>query len=235
MVREDARHQPVGDIVPRVVRSEDVVKPAIARSERTLTQLLLALDASRDAASDFATESAALLAAGQGHEALAQLDADGARKKEEREGALAEKRAERAALGVSAEGVRCEVQEQFAYETYVLFTYERLRDVRIVYAPPRSLGNFGGDEDNFEWPRHTADFALLRAYVAPCIAATAADNFQVVTGQRIVPRNLALIERRAIMPCPDFRAHQSPSRQALSPSASLSVRRSSGGQQEYVR
>ncbi|KAH8060246.1 peptidase S46 [Aureococcus anophagefferens] len=67
-----------------------------------------------------------------------------------------------AALGVSAEGVRCEVQEQFAYETYVLFTYERLRDVRIVYAPPRSLGNFGGDEDNFEWPRHTADFALLR-------------------------------------------------------------------------
>ena len=72
-----------------------------------------------------------------------------------------------AALGVSAEGVRCEVQEQFAYETYVLFTYERLRDVRIVYAPPRSLGNFGGDEDNFEWPRHTADFALLRAYVAP--------------------------------------------------------------------
>src|SRR3546814_2314861 len=49
------------------------------------------------------------------------------------------------------------------------------------------------------------------------IAATAADNFQVVTGQRIVPRNLALIERRAIMPCPDFRAHQSPSRQALSP------------------
>jgi hypothetical protein len=55
------------------------------------------------------------------------------------------------------------------------------------------------------------------------------------TGQRIVPRNLALIERRAIMPCPDFRAHQSPSRQALSPSASLSVRRSSGGQQEYVR
>ena len=72
-----------------------------------------------------------------------------------------------AALGVSAEGVRCEVQEQFAYETYVLFTYERLRDVRIVYAPPRSLGNFGGDEDNFEWPRHTADFALLRAYVSP--------------------------------------------------------------------
>src|SRR3546814_2402098 len=46
------------------------------------------------------------------------------------------------------------------------------------------------------------------------IAATAADNFHVVAGQRIVPRNLALIERRAIMPRPDFRAHQSPSRHA---------------------
>ena len=51
--------------------------------------------------------------------------------------------------------------------TYVLFTYERLRDVRLVYAPPMSLGCFGGDTDNFEWPRHTADFTLLRAYVAP--------------------------------------------------------------------
>ncbi len=49
----------------------------------------------------------------------------------------------------------------------VLFTYERLRDVRIVYVPPLSLGNFGGDTDNFEWPRHTADFTLMRAYVSP--------------------------------------------------------------------
>ena len=40
--------------------------------------------------------------------------------------------------------------------SYVLFTYERLRDVRIVYVPPLPLGNFGGDTDNFEWPRHTA-------------------------------------------------------------------------------
>ena len=52
-------------------------------------------------------------------------------------------------------------------KTYVLFTYERLRDVRLVYAPPMALGCFGGDTDNFEWPRHTADFTLLRAYVAP--------------------------------------------------------------------
>src|SRR3546814_9164371 len=67
------------------------------------------------------------------------------------------------------------------------------------------------------------------------IAATATDNFQVVTGQRIVTCNLALIERRVIMPRPDFQAHQSTPRQASSPSLCLSVRRSSGGQDEYVR
>ena len=60
--------------------------------------------------------------------------------------------------------ISTQVQEMFANEKYLLFTYERLRDVRIAYAPPAALGNFGGDADNFEWPRHTADFALLRAY-----------------------------------------------------------------------
>ena len=65
------------------------------------------------------------------------------------------------------EGIRCDVQEMLPNESYVLFTYERLKDVRIVYVPPKSLGNFGGDTDNFEWPRHTADFTLLRAYVSP--------------------------------------------------------------------
>lgn len=65
------------------------------------------------------------------------------------------------------DGVRCDVQEMLPNESYVLFTYERLKDVRIVYVPPKSLGNFGGDTDNFEWPRHTADFTLLRAYVGP--------------------------------------------------------------------
>jgi len=65
------------------------------------------------------------------------------------------------------EGRRCDVQEMLPNESYVLFTYERLRDVRIVYVPPKSLGGFGGDQDNFEWPRHTADFTLLRAYVGP--------------------------------------------------------------------
>jgi len=64
-------------------------------------------------------------------------------------------------------GLRCEVKEMWPEKSYVLFTFERLRDVRIVYVPPMSLGKFGGDTDNFEWPRHTADFTLLRAYVGP--------------------------------------------------------------------
>ena len=69
------------------------------------------------------------------------------------------------AEGASGDGKRCDVQEMLPNESYVLFTYERIKDVRIVYVPPKSLGNFGGDTDNFEWPRHTADFTLLRAYV----------------------------------------------------------------------
>jgi DNA-binding MarR family transcriptional regulator len=50
---------------------------------------------------------------------------------------------------------------------YYQFTYTMLRDVRVVYAPPKSIGYFGGDIDNFEWPRHCGDFTFMRAYVGP--------------------------------------------------------------------
>ncbi len=63
-------------------------------------------------------------------------------------------------------GKRAEVAEMFTGKTYVLFIYTYLKDVRLVYIPPRSIGNFGGDIDNWEWPRHNADFAIMRAYVA---------------------------------------------------------------------
>ena len=56
------------------------------------------------------------------------------------------RQAEAAAAGPPS-SVRCEVQEMWADKTYVLFTYERLRDVRIVYVPPMSLGCFGGDTE----------------------------------------------------------------------------------------
>ncbi len=57
----------------------------------------------------------------------------------------------------------------FAY----LFQQREIKDIRVVYAPPRSIGVFGGDPDNFEWTRHTGDFTFLRAYVAPDGSAAA--------------------------------------------------------------
>lgn len=50
---------------------------------------------------------------------------------------------------------------------YYLYQTQQIKDVRVVYAPPRNIGVFGGDPDNFEWTRHTGDFAFLRAYTAP--------------------------------------------------------------------
>jgi Peptidase S46 len=64
-------------------------------------------------------------------------------------------------------GLRAEVAEMFTGKTYVMFLYTFLKDVRLVFAPPASIGNFGGEVDNWEWPRHTGDFSLMRAYTAP--------------------------------------------------------------------
>lgn len=63
------------------------------------------------------------------------------------------------------QGNRASVAEMFAGKTYVLFIYKTLRDVRLVYVPPRSIGEFGGEDDNWVWPRHTGDFSFVRAYV----------------------------------------------------------------------
>jgi len=64
-------------------------------------------------------------------------------------------------------GKRAEVSEMFTGKSYILFIYTYLKDIRLVYVPPRSIGEFGGEEDNWMWPRHTGDFSFLRAYVAP--------------------------------------------------------------------
>jgi hypothetical protein len=64
-------------------------------------------------------------------------------------------------------GLQCEISEMFTGKTYVLFRYQLLKDVRIVYVPARSIGEYGGEKDNWVWPRHSGDFAFLRAYVAP--------------------------------------------------------------------
>ena len=62
-------------------------------------------------------------------------------------------------------GLRCRVAEMFGGAKFVLFKQLELRDVRLVYAPPRSIGEYGGEVDNWVWPRHTGDYSFLRAYV----------------------------------------------------------------------
>ena len=60
----------------------------------------------------------------------------------------------------------CEVKDFWNGTAYYLFAYDMFRDVRVVYMPPRAIGEFGGETDNWMWPRHTGDFAYFRAYVA---------------------------------------------------------------------
>ena len=61
--------------------------------------------------------------------------------------------------------LKIEISEMFVGRSYTLFRYIYLQDVRLVMAPPLTIGQFGGDTDNWEWPRHNGDFSLVRAYV----------------------------------------------------------------------
>ncbi|MCP4568850.1 MAG: S46 family peptidase, partial [FCB group bacterium] len=63
--------------------------------------------------------------------------------------------------------IKARVAKMFAGKQYVLYRQFKIRDVRIVYVPPEMIGVYGGDIDNWMWPRHTGDFSFLRAYVAP--------------------------------------------------------------------
>jgi len=70
-------------------------------------------------------------------------------------------------------GLLCEMSEMFTGKQYVLFRYKTIKDVRLVYVPPRSVGEYGGETDNWVWPRHSGDFSFVRAYVAPDGSAAA--------------------------------------------------------------
>jgi hypothetical protein len=59
------------------------------------------------------------------------------------------------------------IAEMYNGRQYIQFVYKVFKDIRIVYAPPSSIGNYGGDIDNWMWPRHTGDFSFMRAYAAP--------------------------------------------------------------------
>ena len=64
-------------------------------------------------------------------------------------------------------GHRCRVTAFFGGLRYELVKSLEIRDVRLVYAPADAIGRYGGDIDNWRWPRHTGDFAFYRAYVSP--------------------------------------------------------------------
>ena len=64
-------------------------------------------------------------------------------------------------------GHRCRVAGYFGGLEYELIKQFEIRDVRLVYAPALSIGKYGGDIDNWMWPRHTGDYAFYRAYVGP--------------------------------------------------------------------
>ena len=65
---------------------------------------------------------------------------------------------------VEGTGYRASVRPFFMGNQYFLFVNETFRDVRLVGAPPSAIGKFGGDTDNWVWPRHTGDFSLFRVY-----------------------------------------------------------------------
>lgn len=64
-------------------------------------------------------------------------------------------------------GYRCDVYVFHGGASYYLVKQMEIRDVRLVYAPSEAIGKFGGDTDNWIWPRHTGDFSFIRAYVGP--------------------------------------------------------------------
>ena len=56
------------------------------------------------------------------------------------------------------------IYSMFKGNQYIMYVYKTYRDIRLVGAPPESVGKFGGDTDNWEWPRHTGDFSIFRVY-----------------------------------------------------------------------
>ena len=62
-------------------------------------------------------------------------------------------------------GIKCRTSSFFKGREWQLIEYLELRDIRLVYVPARSIGNYGGEIDNWMWPRHTGDYSFYRAYV----------------------------------------------------------------------
>ena len=97
-----------------------------------------------------------------------------------------------ASAEAAGKGLSASVEEFYYGNQYFLFVYKEFSDVRLVGAPPSSIGKFGGDTDNWMWPRHTGDFSIFRIYAGPDNepAGYSADNvpyrpkkyFKIATG-----------------------------------------------------
>jgi hypothetical protein len=67
----------------------------------------------------------------------------------------------------ASKNIETRVSPLFKGNQFLAFVYQRYYDVRLVGTPPESVGKFGGDTDNWEWPRHTGDFSVFRVYTKP--------------------------------------------------------------------
>ncbi|HEX7457812.1 MAG TPA: S46 family peptidase, partial [Ginsengibacter sp.] len=64
----------------------------------------------------------------------------------------------------SVNSVTGKIYSMFKGNQYIMYVYKIYKDIRLVGAPPESIGKFGGDTDNWEWPRHTCDYSIFRVY-----------------------------------------------------------------------
>jgi len=80
---------------------------------------------------------------------------------------LLERRVKERTAACEAKGLRCRVASFFEGLKYFEIAQLEISDVRLVYAPAAGIGDFGGETDNWRWPRHTGDWGFYRAYVGP--------------------------------------------------------------------
>ncbi len=80
---------------------------------------------------------------------------------------VVEKRLKERTAACEKDGLRCRVASFFDGLKYFELAQMEIQDVRLVYAPAEGIGNFGGETDNWQWPRHTGDWSFYRAYVSP--------------------------------------------------------------------
>lgn len=66
-----------------------------------------------------------------------------------------------------SQNIETRISPLFKGNQFLAFVYQRYTDIRLVGTPPEAVGKFGGDTDNWEWPRHTGDFSVFRVYTSP--------------------------------------------------------------------